>query len=154
MSKPTRISFTVVGNNREPDGNPRPYTRTTQGGKWHTTKQKDGTPNALGRYYGYRDWVMMQMTAEQKATLYDIVWPTLEHKLQFLVDIRIDFKGFRHGDPDNVVKGLLDTLFLYDDNMVVPRLVGVREGQERGQVWITIHGPYPSTEYADVGNMV
>lgn len=153
MGDYTRIAFVVVGNNHERDGNPRPYTRTTQAGKWHTRKQKDGTPNALGRYYGYKEWVMRQMTPEQKATLYDIIWPMLEHKLQFLVDIRMDFKGFRHGDPDNIVKGLLDTLF-HDDNMVVPRLVAVREGQAAGCVWVTIHGPYPSTEYAEVANMV
>ena len=145
------IAFCVEGHSGDRTGNPVPYTRTTQGGKWCRTDRKTGKLNALGRYYAYQNHVRFQLTAEQKGTLYELIWPMLEHKLQFLVDIRIDFKGFRHGDPDNVVKGLLDTLF-HDDNMVVPRLAGVREGQKEGKVWVVIHGPYPSTEYAEVPN--
>jgi len=148
------ISFEVVGNGRERDGNPVPYTRTTQRGKWKQDRRGRLTP--YGRYCAYAKHVLAALDRDAARMLRDEVYPMLAGKdSQYLCDIRIQFKGRSHGDCDNVVKGIVDALFYksgVSDKLVVPRLVAMRDGADCGRVWVVLHGPYPRGEFAYVAN--
>ena len=109
------IKFVIAGNPFDPKGNPVPYTRTTQGTK-HTQ-----------RYQRYVRWVsyVQQHFCAQNPDATGMGKYTLNmfrHKKPILlapelcarVDIKIQWGNKKGGDGDNVLKGILDALFVQD----------------------------------------
>lgn len=109
------IKFTITGNPFDPKGNPIPYTRTTQGTK-HTPRYQ--------RYVQWVSYVQNQFcnnnpdaTGMGKYTL-----NLFRHKKPILlapsiiarVDLKISWANKKGGDGDNVLKGILDALFVQD----------------------------------------
>ena len=87
-------------------GNPVPYCRTTQAGARFDKGYK--------RYQVYKDCVVASFLAQCKGD-----WgspkpltTTKENKTE--VKIMIYFQNGKHGDPDNVFKGIADALFTCD----------------------------------------
>ena len=100
------ISFEILGNQSDRNGNPIPYFRSTQNSQW-----SDGAR----RYEAWKKYV--------QCALYD-QYPeygpriatgkkpiVLERHQTAEVSIYVDFVGNVHGDLDNILKGINDALF-------------------------------------------
>lgn len=92
------LKFTVKGI-------PIGYKRTTQRAKYCENYK---------RYQQYKDLVVLAFL-EQCAGDWGANKPLTTVKGQKTrVDIKIYFRDFTHGDPDNVLKAILDSLFVND----------------------------------------
>lgn len=100
------IRFTIPGNHKNPQGNPKPYLRTTQRGKYGDA------------YNDYLDWKLYVLQCALEAG----VWKQIqklktEAKLfspydrKIRLDVIMYLVGQVHGDPENVRKGIQDALF-------------------------------------------
>lgn len=116
------IRFTVYGNQEDPRaGNPIPYTRTTQGQKWSP------------RYQRYTAWKTYVVAAYLDAAFPNTRIPRdafgdahdllekkpIKSKVRARINANIHFGKENHCDPDNVVKGLCDALFIDDKHVDV-----------------------------------
>lgn len=116
------IQFTIYGNQEDPvNGNPIPYTRTTQGSHWNARSLRY---NAWKSYVvaKYLDTIEHWKEPINKAD-YGDAHDVLERKPIKLtrgrVSVTIFFSDERHPDPDNTVKGILDALFQSDKHIDV-----------------------------------
>ena len=136
------IRFTIPGNQEDPHGNPIGYVRSTQGSKWNPRYQ---------RYCSWKDYV--------RAIYFDMKYPDKEIKredfgeahdmltkrifmekgLHGSVVASIYFGDETHGDPDNIVKGLLDTFFADDKHIDVQTFHECRSERPRVEVLIKIN---------------
>lgn len=111
-----QIRFKIEGNPFDPKGNPIPYTRTTQ-------RSKGISP----RYAKYMQWVGFVQQEFCKANpdatgMGKYTLNLFRHKKPILlppelmasVDIKIQWANRKGGDGDNVLKGILDALFVQD----------------------------------------
>ena len=100
------IRFIIPGNHKDPRGNPKPYLRTTQRGKYGDA------------YEDYMDWKVYVLQCAMEAG----VWRGIQRlktdvKLlsQYDRKIRLDvilyLVGLVHGDPENIRKGIIDAIF-------------------------------------------
>ncbi len=101
------INFTVSGNQEDPKGNPLGYHRTTQKAKWAPSHQryekwKGHVIQAFNRT-GYRDNKNLNVKP---------IAISKEHPAR--VDIDIEYANEIRPDNDNVLKGVLDALFVND----------------------------------------
>lgn len=132
----TKTTFTIVGNQEDPQGNPIPYTRTTQGQKWHP------------RYRRYVAWKRHVVEAYKLAILNGNTVTASQYKIMASDDkpmqgthhgrvtVDIAFRDETHSDPDNVVKGILDSLFKNDKHIDVT--TNHTCGNARGSVKVQI----------------
>jgi len=110
------IKFLIEGNPFDKDGNPIPYTRTTQKAKYTSA-----------RYARYKQWIswvqgafLQQNPDHTGLGKYSLMM--FRHRKPILlaegisakVDILIKWKDKKGGDGDNVYKGILDALFIND----------------------------------------
>lgn len=108
------IYFVVTGNQEDPEGNPIPYFRTTQGSSWNKPSQ---------RYNAWKDYVASHLV-HAKSLLDEYRSHPLDKKpirkgIHAKVTALIHFKGENHADPDNIVKGINDALFMDDKHVDV-----------------------------------
>jgi len=102
-----QVTFTIPGNHLDPErGNPIPYVRTTQ-------RQKFKDERYL-RYAGWKKYVqdIALVRATNKCTLHDLCANFRKQKIR--LDCMIYFGSQNHGDPENVRKGIQDSLFKQD----------------------------------------
>lgn len=120
-----KIKFTVVGNQEDPKGNPVPYHRSTQRAKFSPDHQ---------RYIAYKEHVRDAFEAERKLwgippigkvnlkKVRELLTKSI-HPIMGSVRGRVVIWAFfghkpcRHGDPDNIGKGILDALFADDSHV-------------------------------------
>jgi len=87
------------------DKNPIPYKRSTQASTWTPeykkyTAWKQFLQEAFIRRYPQKGWL-----PKTKPITSEGPW---------FCSVRITFKGHNHGDPDNILKGVNDSLFCND----------------------------------------
>lgn len=114
------ITFTIKGNQENPQGNPIPYERMTQGAFW----RKDAK-----RYHEWKDYVRAAFIA----ALYEQDPNAATHAARLIatqtkplttaitaparMDLKIFWRNHAHADPDNIWKGIADALFVNDKNL-------------------------------------
>jgi Holliday junction resolvase RusA-like endonuclease len=90
-------TFKIIGNQENKKGNPIPYYRTTQRGKF-TREYK--------RYSEWKEYILFDCFGRKKINLKEN--ETAE------MNIKIFFSNKKHGDADNVFKGIADAIFEND----------------------------------------
>lgn len=123
------MTFTIVGNQEDERGNPIPYHRATQRGRFNKGQR---------RYYAWKDHVRASF-----AQSWDRSIPlTLDGKIPGTpvgkVTAEICFGSETHADPDNVVKGILDALFQNDKHVDVETKHSCRHDEPRVLVNVTL----------------
>jgi hypothetical protein len=98
------MRFTVFGNHLGLDKNPVPYTRTTQRAKF-----KDP---AYQKYAAWKKFVIATCLAEAGKT--SMIPGLLDGKKKTRLNCTCFFINKRHGDPENIRKGIQDALFAND----------------------------------------
>lgn len=96
------MNFTVYGNQEDRKGNPIGYHRTTQGSYWNAGSKK------------YTQWKHYVVKAFCEATGRQSIEKPIEGKVKQYLHTFIYFKDRKHGDPDNIQKGIADALFQND----------------------------------------
>ena len=86
----------IIGNHESLTGNPVPYERMTQRSKY----KDDGAK----RYIAWQEFVQLQWL-KQVGKLPDV------KNGRYKISVSLLFKGENHGDPDNIFKGLIDSIF-------------------------------------------
>lgn len=111
------ISFTIKGNQENPQGNPIPYFRTTQGGQFN---------KGAKRYHAWKDYVraafidaLEAIKREDRIDYAKFVdfsqkKPIKKAGYKQKVSIMIGFRDKSHADSDNIFKGIADALFMDD----------------------------------------
>lgn len=140
-----KITFTIIGNQDDRDGNPVPYVRMTQNDYFKPTarrytKWKDHVKATFHRELNYMGFPIMlddlcggvilrKPEIPKKITLAQyqkevkhlrrarMQKPINLKKTKSRMDIMIHWAGGVHGDPDNVWKGIADALFQNDKNV-------------------------------------
>lgn len=129
------INLTIYGNHEDKKGNPVPYTRVVGRALW--TK-------AGKRYAAWKDWVQtcFYYGSPKEATKNWIVGRNkpiqLKPNQKAKMDIRIFWKNNAHADPDNIYKGIADSLFQNDKNLDGSFESAVDPENPRVEVKITI----------------
>ncbi len=113
--------FDIHGNQKNPNGNPIPYHRTTQRAKW-----KDP---AARRYAAWKKFV------QQHALEAGLKIGELKKNGHYRLDVVCFFVGERHGDPGNVRKGIEDSLFEIAGDKHVWGLVTFHHGRRAADGW-------------------
>lgn len=108
-----QFTFTIFGNQEDRNGNPVPYHRQTDTSKW--------SKGAI-RYRAWQDFVAKeydkQVPIEFKRLLESRARRPIDLKTREAeLDIIIEWADHKHGDGDNVFKGILDALFVNDKNV-------------------------------------
>ena len=108
------LRFTITGNQDDPKGNPVPYTRTTQAGKFNARYK---------RYTAWKDHVQTAFALSRDVPV-DVdgrrqVYDSIGGNPRGRVEATIMFGKETHADPDNIVKGILDALFNDDKHINV-----------------------------------
>lgn len=111
------ITFTIHGNQENRDGNPIPYFRTTQAGKWG---------KGAVRYREWKSYVVasyldaMEAIPKIERADYGDMHDLLERKpikaseKKQWMTLKIVFADKSHADCDNIFKGIADALFMND----------------------------------------
>lgn len=86
--------------------NPVPYKRTTQRAKFVS---KDYL-----KYLEFKKHLQMEFLRQNKVQCFK----ALDEKKFYSIELKIGFKNKKHGDADNIVKGVLDALFTNDKNVL------------------------------------
>ena len=86
----------IHGNHENPQGNPIPYERMTQRGKF--------VRHDAQRYLAWVKFVQLQWQLQVKEPL-----PAVKNG-SYRIDVLCCFKGEAHADPDNIFKGLVDAI--------------------------------------------
>jgi len=123
----TVYELEIEGNQDDCEGNPIPYHRTTQRGTWD---------KAARRYAAWKEFVQFKFAKEYGVA--DLGKP-IQGSPRGKIHVGITFKGENHGDPDNIVKGILDALFKNDKEMDVETTH--RCAEKRGSVKVRIEIP-------------
>lgn len=107
------ITFTIKGNQEDHEGNPIPYARVVSRALW--------LPNAQ-RYYEWKEHVRKAffkgypeyVSYNDKHLIVDDEPLTTKASEKARMDIKIFWMNGVHGDPDNIFKGIADSLFRND----------------------------------------
>lgn len=106
------VTFTIYGNHLDLQGNPIPYERTTQRGKWVR-------PSSI-RYRHWKTYVLKSWVEQVRKS------PPCETDGRYRLDCHIYLlkdprmgRGCGHGDPENIRKGIQDALFQFGDQHVI-----------------------------------
>ena len=129
------LSFVINGNHENINGNPLPYFRTTQ---------QSAFSNGNLRYASWLEYVRRSFERTAGPGYLKILreagkldrHPITDKKIKGNVAATIYFAGENHGDPDNVVKGILDALFTNDKHIDVQTFHTC--GNESGRVEVTV----------------
>lgn len=108
-----KISFVLNGNQDDVYGNPIPYTRVVRRALWvPAAKKYEGWKSFVRRTF-YKHCPEFLMRVENQL-LYGLkpLSTTVSYKAR--MDIRIYWMNGIHGDPDNIFKGIADSLFKND----------------------------------------
>ncbi len=105
--------FEIRGNHNNPRGNPVPYTRTlSHAWRNDATRYKQWLRHVLNSF------LSNYSKGKEVRNIYTHGKPlVLGPDEMAQMDITIFWKNKRHGDPDNIFKGIADALF-YDDREV------------------------------------
>ncbi len=118
------INFTILGNQENPAGNPIPYTRVVGRALWTA---------AAKRYAAWKDYVVRSYFEKENLGGMPVVLDD-SHGKGFLaikkgarkpinlgtkmrMDLKIFWRDGKHGDPDNIFKGIADAIFVNDKNL-------------------------------------
>ncbi|HZS09555.1 MAG TPA: hypothetical protein VFD58_32305 [Blastocatellia bacterium] len=101
--------FIITGNQENKTGNPIPYFRQTQ--------QSSRFNPAARRYHDWKDFVRAQFWLQTAKKLRTD--KPYGKAAKGRLEVKIRFRGEAHADPDNIVKGLLDSLFENDKHIDV-----------------------------------
>jgi len=136
------VSFIVFGNQEdENEGNPIPYTRTTQASKW--------SPRYM-RYTAWKTYVVAQyldtvfpnkqIRREDMGEIHDLLEKKpIKKGVRARVVAHIFFGKENHSDPDNIVKGINDALFMDDKHVDVQTHHSCGNKKPRIEVTITFN---------------
>lgn len=83
-----------------------PYKRTTQKAKWLDKDYK--------KYQAFKEFLKCEFAKQNKIYSHQV----LDVKKTYEFKLKIGFKNKKHGDADNIVKGILDALFKSDKNVL------------------------------------
>ncbi|HDZ4931876.1 TPA: hypothetical protein RTF98_001296 [Campylobacter jejuni] len=86
--------------------NPIPYKRTTQRAKFVS---KDYL-----KYLEFKKHLQMEFLRQNKVQCFK----AFDEKKFYSIELKIGFKNKKHGDCDNILKGVLDALFKNDKNVI------------------------------------
>lgn len=86
--------------------NPVPYKRTTQRAKFISSDYM--------KYLEFKELLKWEFLKQNKISSYK----ALDKNKAYEFSLKIGFKDKKHGDADNVVKGVLDALFENDKNVL------------------------------------
>lgn len=134
-----RISFVIVGNQENPNGNPIPYHRATQGSRWNHASQ---------RYEAWKAHVQLALMgavkrgrSEMEKTIYRRICsgskPIIKTDQKQRTDIFIYWANHAHADPDNILKGINDALY-ESDKFVSCSADFVQSSDGRGRVTVIL----------------
>lgn len=101
--------FTIYGNHQSKRGNPVPYTRTLR----HAWRQD------ASRYMGWQEYVRKVFLDQNKNIDTKAMWKygkpiKLKPGQTAQMHLVIWWATKKHGDPDNIFKGIVDALFVDD----------------------------------------
>lgn len=107
------ITFTIKGNQEDPEGNPIPYTRVVANALWLPGAKrykawKDHVRRSFFR--GYPEFVSYD---DMHRIVHDEPLTTKASE-KAKMEICIFWMNGVHGDPDNIFKGIADSLFRND----------------------------------------
>lgn len=136
--------FIIYGNQDNPEGNPIPYHRSTQGSTWNPASKryaawKSYVVQASGLEYG--------MDVKKLKMLNPIVIPA---GCKAYMTLAIHFVDNTHADSDNIFKGIADALFV-NDKKLAGRFDFTVGATDKGRVEVTIK-VYPQTSF-DIGQI-
>lgn len=111
------ITFTIYGNPKKKNGNPMPYTRTTQGSKFSkkALEYSAWKGHVVASYLDHIDG-MKKIDRADFGDAHDLIQrkPIKATKNKMHMSIHSTFVDDTHGDSDNVFKGIADALFQND----------------------------------------
>jgi hypothetical protein len=129
------IKFTIYGNQEDNEGNPVPYLRVVRGALW--------LPQAR-RYAAWKDYVrgaLFLIHPNSAPNMNDFPhgdFPfTTKSSIRARMDIRIFWRNGVHGDPDNIFKGIADSLFK-DDKFLDGSFESCHSSDGQGKVEVDI----------------
>ena len=99
------LTFTIRGNQEDPEGNPIGYHRTTQGSYWNEGSR---------RYYAWKEYVVAAFERGTRRTPKAGKPLALKKGETAQISLKVYWKNGAHADLDNLVKGVLDSLFEND----------------------------------------
>lgn len=127
------LQFTIVGNQESKIGNPIPYHRATQGSRWNPAHR---------RYLLWKDHVKSAFKKVQPKSPFCPLDNLDPHPIVGNVHGRVRayiyFGDETHADPDNIVKGILDSLFKNDKHIDVETAHSCKDKKPRVEVRLTI----------------
>jgi len=114
-----KLSFTIVGNQEDEQGNPIPKAKLTQGQQWTSRAQRYGAwkrhvrASALDAVIAQNkpSWMVVRLTQNQH--LFD-----KDEVVGGRLDIRITWANEAHGDPESIFGSIADSLFAQDKHLV------------------------------------
>jgi hypothetical protein len=130
------FNFVILGNPEDPKGNPVPYKRTTQASKWSPEYQK----YVMWKAHVQKAFAKKRLVSERQADNLNFLKhgkPLDFGKKKINVTVMISFVNDHHGDPDNVLKGINDALFV-NDKYVACSVDFIRATDGQGMVAVTI----------------
>ena len=138
MKKPDKkdfqMSFVITGNQEDPAGNPLGYTRTTQASKWNPKYQRyskwknfvvAACMKQMPKIGGFNSTIIDDeidsgyvriMSGAMQFKNYNL-YPFIISKSTVIMDVRIKWANEKRPDPDNVFKGIADSLFKDDKHV-------------------------------------
>ena len=124
------ITFTIIGNHQNLNGNPIPYLRMTHKELKllkipdYRMRSRSGLKRkqTLKRYLDWKDYVrtclQMAIVDQRRATRDEIAYLTETKGKKIQLDCMVYFANRNHGDPENIRKGIQDAIFANDKHVV------------------------------------
>lgn len=136
------ITFTIHGNQENPHGNPMPYYRITSQSRF-----SDGAK----RYHAWANFVRAQyldivmprgkkFKTEDYGEIHDFIEkrPIPASKEKQWMGLKIYWADKKHGDCDNIYKGIADALFMNDKYLACTGIDYEYALDKKGKVEITL----------------
>lgn len=139
------INFVILGNQENPEGNPIPYHRTTQGSYWNKGSRrynawkqfvvaqflKQNPENSgMGRYGAMylKFGKPLKLSGDSKAEEFK--------KTRYIAKVYLDIKwaNGNHADGDNIFKGIADALFYNDKDITLGHFESSDSPDKKGSV--------------------
>lgn len=108
-----KITFIVKGNQEDIHGNPIPYMRVVKRALWLPEARRYNAWKSFVRRSFFGDYPEYLIRAG-KHLLTDLQPFTTSSGEKARMDVRIYWRNGIHGDPDNIFKGIADSLFKND----------------------------------------
>lgn len=125
------LSFVIRGNQEDTSGNPLGYHRTTQGSYWNAGSR---------RYAAWKDYVVSEFERGTQRKPKQGKPLTIAKNEAAQVSMRIFWHNKAHADIDNVLKGILDALFVDDKgiNGISATSEPAKDGKGKVEIDITL----------------